>query len=89
MGLSSNSPVVLTVVTSGQSFARSFSVKVGDVFVFVFSFICKLALALGQARAHYVLEKTRREILLEDNSDAQAMTDSRVLVSRRGGTCLH
>ena len=29
MGLSSNSPVVLTVVTSGQSFARSFSVKVG------------------------------------------------------------
>ena len=28
MGLSSNSPVVLTVVTSGQSFARSFSVKV-------------------------------------------------------------
>ena len=59
MGLSSNSPVVLTVVTSGQSFARSFSVKVGDVFVFVFSYICKLVLALGQAGVHYVLEKTR------------------------------
>ena len=58
MGLSSNSPVVLTVVTSGQSFARSFSVKVGDVFVFVFSYICKLVLALGQAGVHYVLEKT-------------------------------
>jgi len=31
MGLSSNSPVVLTVVTSGQSFARSFSVKVTQI----------------------------------------------------------
>ena len=61
MGLSSNSPVVLTVVTSGQSFARSFSVKVGHVFVFVFVFslCCKFALALGQAGVHYVLEKTR------------------------------
>ena len=39
MGLSSNSPVVLTVVTSGQSFARSFSVKVGiSVFGFGFGF---------------------------------------------------
>ena len=28
MGLSNNSPVVLTVVTSGASFSRSFSVKV-------------------------------------------------------------
>lgn len=31
MGLSSNSPVVLTVVTSGQSFSRSFSVKVTQI----------------------------------------------------------
>ena len=60
MGLSSNSPVVLTVVTSGQSFARSFSVKVGHVFVFVFSLCCKFALALGQAGVHYVLEKARQ-----------------------------
>ena len=28
MGLSSNSPIVLTVVTSGQSFERSFSVQI-------------------------------------------------------------
>ena len=28
MGLSTNNPVVITVVTSGQSFARSFSVKI-------------------------------------------------------------
>ena len=31
MGLSTNSPVVLTVVTSGASFARSFSVKVTQI----------------------------------------------------------
>ena len=31
MGLSSNSPVVLTVVTAGNSFARSFSVKVTQI----------------------------------------------------------
>ena len=31
MGLSSNSPIVLTAVTSGQSFERSFSVKVTQI----------------------------------------------------------
>ena len=31
MGLNNNSPVVLTVVTSGVSFARSFSVKVTQI----------------------------------------------------------
>ena len=31
MGLSSNSPIVLTVVTSGSSFERSFSVKVTQI----------------------------------------------------------
>ena len=31
MGLSTNSPVIITVVTSGQSFARSFSVKVSQI----------------------------------------------------------
>ena len=31
MGISSNSPVVLTTVTSGQSFERSFSVKVTQI----------------------------------------------------------
>ena len=31
MGLSSNSPIVLTVVTSGQSFDRSFSIKVTQI----------------------------------------------------------
>ena len=31
MGLSSNSPIVLTTVTSGQSFERSFSVKVTQI----------------------------------------------------------
>ena len=31
MGLNNNSPVVLTVVTSGTSFARSFSVKVTQI----------------------------------------------------------
>ena len=31
MGLSSNSPVVLTVVTAGNSFSRSFSVKVTQI----------------------------------------------------------
>ena len=31
MGLASNSPIVLTVVTSGQSFERSFSVQVTQV----------------------------------------------------------
>ena len=47
MGLSSNSPVVLTVVTSGQSFARSFSVKVRIcvcvcicIFVYTCIFVC-------------------------------------------------
>ena len=45
MGLSSNSPVVLTVVTSGQSFARSFSVKVG-ISVNICIYICFLYLYL-------------------------------------------
>ena len=40
MGLSSNSPVVLTVVTSGQSFARSFSVKVGRSLCICVSYLC-------------------------------------------------
>jgi len=31
MGLSTNSPVVLTVVTAGNSFARSFSIKVSQI----------------------------------------------------------
>ena len=31
MGLSSSSPVVLTVVTAGNSFARSFSIKVTQI----------------------------------------------------------
>ena len=31
MGLSSNSPIVLTTVTSGQSFERSFSIKVTQI----------------------------------------------------------
>jgi hypothetical protein len=31
MGLSSNNPVTLTVVTSGASFARSFSIKVCQI----------------------------------------------------------
>ena len=31
MGLSTNSPVVITVVSSGQSFSRSFSVKVTQI----------------------------------------------------------
>ena len=31
MGLSSNNPVVLTVVTAGPSFSRSFSVKITQV----------------------------------------------------------
>lgn len=31
MGLASSSPVVLTAVTSGASFARSFSVKVTQI----------------------------------------------------------
>ena len=30
MGLSSNSPVVLTVVTAGASYSRSFSIKVNQ-----------------------------------------------------------
>ena len=31
MGLSTNSPVVLTAVTSGQSFERSFSVQITQI----------------------------------------------------------
>ena len=31
MGLSSNSPVVLTTVTSGQSFERSFSIQIFQI----------------------------------------------------------
>ena len=31
MGLSSNNPVVLTVVSAGPSFSRSFSVKVTQI----------------------------------------------------------
>ena len=31
MGLDNNNPIVLTVVTSGASFARSFSVKVTQI----------------------------------------------------------
>ena len=31
MGLSTNSPIVLTVVTAGPSFARSFSIKVSQI----------------------------------------------------------
>ena len=31
MGLSSNSPVVLTVVTAGASYSRSFSIKVTQI----------------------------------------------------------
>ena len=31
MGLSTNSPAIITVVTSGQSFQRSFSVKVSQI----------------------------------------------------------
>jgi hypothetical protein len=31
MGLSSNNPVTLTVVTSGASFARSFSIRVCQI----------------------------------------------------------
>ena len=31
MGLSTNNPVVLTVVTAGASFGRSFSVKVTQI----------------------------------------------------------
>ena len=31
MGLSSNSPVVLTTVTSGQSFERSFSIQISQI----------------------------------------------------------
>ena len=50
MGLSSNSPVVLTVVTSGQSFARSFSVKVGlsvciSICISVCAGVCKVILS--------------------------------------------
>ena len=31
MGLSSNNPVVLTVVTAGASFSRTFSVKITQI----------------------------------------------------------
>ena len=31
MGLSSNNPVVLTVVTAGQSFSRTFSIKITQI----------------------------------------------------------
>ena len=31
MGLSSNNPVVLTVVTAGTSFSRTFSVKITQI----------------------------------------------------------
>ena len=31
MGLSSNNPITLTVVTSGSSFSRSFSIKVTQI----------------------------------------------------------
>ena len=31
MGLDNNNPIVLTVVTSGASFSRSFSIKISQI----------------------------------------------------------
>ena len=51
MGLSSNNPVVLTVVTAGASFSRTFSVKITQI-------ECN-ALSKGEEKIHFIIHAGR------------------------------